>query len=41
MGLTKGNLGTSFTDEILLFDFIGIGFYLHAFNSPSHNHLPK
>lgn len=46
-GLTKGNSGTSFTDEILLFDFIGIGFYPNAFNSsfhncsPSHNHPPR
>lgn len=41
MGLSKGNLGTSFTDYILLFDFIVIGFYLNAFNSPCHNRSPK
>lgn len=37
--LTKGYLWASFTNEILLFDFVGIGFYLSAFNSPSSGFL--
>lgn len=37
--LTKGYLWASLTNEILLFDFVGIGFYLSAFNSPSSGFL--